>query len=63
MYKVEIKLSDDEAYIEEVKKQFKSMSNANKLKTWHNLSTDFAPGPSDATVHILIQLPGESIDP
>ena len=73
LYKVEIKLSNDDAYIEEVKKQSKLISNVNKLRTWDKLSKVFAspapdastPGasapdasaPDDETIHILVQLP------
>ena len=62
LYQVEIKLSDDGAYIEEVNEQ--SMSDVNKLNPWHELSDAFqSPGPLKGNIHIIIRLPGESIDP
>ena len=66
LYKTEIKLSEDEAHIEEVNKQFKLLSDVDKgLKTWNELSEVFKPlGPLKDNIHILVRLPpGESIDP
>ena len=64
LYQINVDVSDEEKYIEEVKTLAQKLNTLKKLNTAKRLEDVFSPsGPRENKIHILVKLPeGETID-